>query len=99
MRSSISGMCAVARGMCSGRSRRSVAMSSSNALTYSAVKAPRSAPASWAFWMIRSSTSVKFMTSRTLYPKWRSVRRSTSVATNDRKLPTCARLYTVGPQA
>ena len=40
-------------------------MSSSNARMYSAVKAPRSVPASWAFWMIRSSTSVMFMTSRT----------------------------------
>ena len=67
-------------------------MSSSKAFTYSAVKAPRSVPASWAFWMIRSSTSVTFMTSRTRYPKCRSVRRRTSVATNDRKLPTCARL-------
>ena len=61
----ISGMCSVARGICSGRSIRSVAMSSSNARMWRAVKDARSCPASRASWMMRSSTSVTFMTSRT----------------------------------
>ena len=42
----ISGMCSVARGICSGRSIRSVAMSSSKALMWRAVKDARSCPAS-----------------------------------------------------
>jgi hypothetical protein len=38
--------------------------------------------------MVRSSTSVKFMTWRTSNPAWYfSARRSTSSATNVRKLP------------
>ena len=92
MRATISPMCSVARGMCSGRSIRRVAMSSSKERMCGAVNDDRSCPASWAFWMIRSSTSVRFITSRTRYPRWTRVRRSTSVATNERKLPTWARL-------
>ena len=48
---------------------RRVAMSSSNAVSSGAVNEPMSVPASRAFWMIRSSTSVMFMTSSTRYPK------------------------------
>ena len=44
---------------------RSVAMSSSNERMWPAVKVSRSCPASAASWMIRSSTSVTFMTSFT----------------------------------
>ncbi len=87
MRAIISGMCSVARGTCSGVSIRSRAMSSSKARMYSAVKDVRSRPASAAFAMIRSSTSVMFMTSITRYPLYRRVRRRRSVATKLRKLP------------
>jgi hypothetical protein len=65
MRSTISGMCAVARGTCSGRSILVVTRSSSNDRMWSAVKLRRSRPASVASLMIRSSTSVMFMTSIT----------------------------------
>ena len=46
--------------------------------------------AACACWMIRSSTSVMFMTSSTCHPLYRRVRRRTSVATKVRKLPMWA---------
>ena len=84
MRSTISGMCSVARGTTSGRSMRTVARSSSKERMCAAVKERRSEPASAARVMMRSSTSVMFMTSFTCQPLYFRVRRSRSVATSDR---------------
>ena len=57
-------------------------------------------PAFWDSRIVRSSTSVKFITCRTSWPnQCRRVRRSTSTATKVRKLPMCPRAYTVRPQA
>ena len=80
----MSGMWSVARGTTSGRSMRSVALSSSKERMCSAVKPRRSLPDAFPSWMIRSSTSVMFMTSFTRHPLYRRVRRRRSVATRDR---------------
>ena len=64
----ISGMWSVARGTASGDSIPSVAMSSWKASICGAVKLSRSFPAFDASWMMRSSTSVRFMTSFTRHP-------------------------------
>ena len=56
-------------------------------------------PISFARFIILSSTSLKFCTNFTLYPRHTRYRRSTSNTQSGRALPMCIRLYTVGPQA
>src|ERR1017187_4223955 len=76
----------------------SVSRSSSKAVIHCAVSSSSEWPFATAFLMIRSSTSVRFITWVTLFPNLRSSqRRRTSSKMNVRKLPMWTRFQTVGP--
>jgi len=83
----------VARGVSSTSSSPSVRASSRNAAMNWSVYSRSGMPALWAPAMVRSSTSVKFITCRMAYPQWYfSARRSTSRQTKVRKFPMWPRL-------
>ena len=86
----MSRMCSVARTIFSGCSKLKSSMSCKKLCVYFSVYSPRLTPAASAFSMVRSSTSVMFITWKTSKPRARSHRRRMSWKTKVRKLPMWA---------